>query len=104
MANISLKFTNRNGRFCLCATVVGTTTRHYHTVDELRNPDFKTWDKTTQRFGSRHPIDRPNNQILFDILRHYEDLMKAYDFASGKELLAHSNKPVFRHIYCTVGR
>lgn len=88
MANISLKFTNRNGRFCLCATVVGTTTRHYRTVDELRNPDFKTWDKTTQRFGSRRPIDRTNNQILSDILRHYEDLMKAYDFASGKELFA----------------
>lgn len=88
MANISLKFTNRNGRFCLCATVVGTTIRHYRTVDELRNPDFKTWDKTTQRFGSRRPIDRTNNQILSDILRHYEDLMKAYDFASGKELFA----------------
>lgn len=88
MANISLKFTNRNGRFCLCATVVGTTTRHYRTVDELRNPDFKTWDKTTQRFGSRRPIDRTNNQIISDILRHYEDLMKAYDFASGKELFA----------------
>lgn len=88
MANISLKFTNRNGRFCLCATVVGTTTRHYRTVDELRNPDFKTWDKTTQRFGSRRPIDRTNNQILSDILRNYEDLMKAYDFASGKELFS----------------
>lgn len=24
MANISLKFTNRNGRFCLCTTVNGT--------------------------------------------------------------------------------
>lgn len=88
MANISLKFTNRNGRFCLCATVVGTTIRHYRTVDELRNPDFKTWDKTTQRFGSRRPIDRTNNQILSETLRHYEDLMKAYDFATGKELFA----------------
>lgn len=98
MANISLKFTNRNGRFCLCATVVGTTTRHYRTVDELRNPDFKTWDKTTQRFGSRRPIDRTNNQILSDILRHYEDLMKAYDFASGKELFAfQSHNPEEAH-------
>lgn len=88
MANISLKFTNRNGRFCLCATVVGTTIRHYRAVDELRSPDFKTWNKTAQRFGSRRPIDRTNNQILSDILRHYEDLMKEYDFASGKELFA----------------
>lgn len=88
MANISLKFTNRNGRFCLCATVVGTTTRHYRTVDELRNPDFKTWDKVAQRFNSRRPIDRTNNQILSEITRHYEDLMKVWDFASGKELFA----------------
>lgn len=88
MANISLNFTNRNGRFCLCATVVGTTTRHYRTVDELRNPDFKTWDKAAQRFNSRRPIDRINNQILSETLRHYEDLMKVWDFASGKELFA----------------
>lgn len=94
MANISLKFTNRNGRFCLCATVIGTTTRHYRTVDELRNPDFKTWDKAAQRFNSKRPIDRTNNQILSEITRHYEDLMKVWDFASGKELFAFQSDAV----------
>lgn len=94
MAKISLKFTNRNGRFCLCATVVGTTTRHYRAIDELRNPDFKTWDKVAQRFSSRRPIDRTNNQILTEILRHYEDLLKEYDFASGKELFSFQSKVI----------
>ncbi len=92
MANILLKFTNRNGRFCLCATVTGTTIRHYQVVEELRSPDFKTWDKGAQRFNSRRPIDRANNQILTDILRYYEDLMAEYDFKSGRELFAYQRE------------
>lgn len=88
MANISLKFTNRNGRFCLCATVKGTTTRHYKVVEELKSPDFKTWDKSAQRFVSRRPIDSINNKILDDILRFYENLMAEREFESGKELFA----------------
>ena len=92
MANILLKFTNRNGRFCLCATVTGTTIRHYQVVEELRSPDFKTWDKGAQRFNSRRPIDRTNNQILTDILRYYEDLMAEYDFKSGRELFAYQRE------------
>ena len=92
MANISLKFTNRNGRFCLCATVKGTSIRHYRAVDELRNPDFKTWDKSAQRFVSRRPIDSANNKILSDVLRHYEDLLEKYDFESGRELFAYQEE------------
>lgn len=69
MANISLKFTNKKGRICLCATVVGTSIRHYRTVDELRNPDLKTWDKSARRFNSRRVIDGENNQIPSVILR-----------------------------------
>lgn len=88
MANISLKFTNRNGRFCLCATVKGTSVRHYKVVEELRSPDFKTWDKTAQRFVSRRPLDSINNKILDDIIRFYEDLMAEKEFESGKELFA----------------
>lgn len=86
MAKISLKFTNRSGRFSLCATVVGTSIRHYRAVEELRGTDFKTWDKVAQRFNSRRPIDQENNKILSDILRHYEDLMAKKEFATGKEM------------------
>ena len=86
MAEISLKFTNRNGRFCLCATVVGTTTRHYKAVTELLSPDFKTWNKFEQKFVSRRQIDRANNQILAEILNKYKALQERFDFPSGKEL------------------
>lgn len=88
MANISLKFTNRNGRFCLCATVVGTSIRHYRSVEELITPDFRTWDKKAQRFISKRPKDRENNQLLSAILRHYEQLLVEHSFENGKELFS----------------
>lgn len=89
MAKLSLKFTNRSGRFSLCATVVGTSIRHYRAVEELRGTDFKTWDKAAQRFVSKRPIDQENNKILTEILRHYEDLMEQMKFETGKELFAY---------------
>lgn len=86
MAELSLKFTNRNRRLCLCATVVGTTTRHYRIINELENPDFTTWDKVSQRFVSRRRLDRKNNQILDGLLKHYEALQQEHDFSNGSEL------------------
>ena len=32
MSKISLKFTNKDGKFCLCALVKGTQVRHYKVV------------------------------------------------------------------------
>lgn len=86
MAKISLKFVNRSGRFCLCATVVGTSVRHYRVVDELKNPNFDSWDKVSQRFVSRRAIDQENNKILNELVGHYQNLMSVHEFSSGKEL------------------
>lgn len=86
MALITLKFANKNGRFCLCATVAGTSIRHYRSITELKNPDWKTWDKLTQRFGNRRPIDRENNAILDKILSFYNNLLAQHEFKTGKEL------------------
>lgn len=88
MANILLKFTNKNGRFCLCATVEGTRIRHYKTVEGLKNPNFEKWDSRTQRFVSRAKDDTQNNLILAEMLAKYEKLLEKYDFATGAELFA----------------
>ena len=53
MANLNFNFTFKDGVFCLCCTVKGTTTRHYKEVSgiyQLSNPNFKKWDKKEQRF------------------------------------------------------
>lgn len=35
MSRISLKFTKKDGKFCLCALVKGTQVRHYKVVNVL---------------------------------------------------------------------
>ena len=96
MASILLKFVNRNGRFCICATVRGTTTRHYRAVEELVNPDFRKWDKNAQCFVSRKESDQANNRILNAIIDRYERLMSEREFNNGKELFDYAvenNRP-----------
>lgn len=96
MASILLKFVNRNGRFCICATVRGTTTRHYRTVEELVNPDFRKWDKIAQCFVSRKESDQANNRILNSIIDRYERLMCEREFNNSKELFDYAvenNRP-----------
>lgn len=96
MAKISLKFTNRHNRFCLVATVVGTTTRHYRVIEELSDPNYAHWDKKSQRFVSRSPKDAENNRILDGILQKYQALLDARDFENGKQLFAYeeSKNPI----------
>lgn len=86
MAKLSLNFVERSGRFCLCATIVGTTTRHYRVVHELKNADMTLWDKKAQKFQSRRKEDAKNNKILKEILETYQSILKERDFNSGKEL------------------
>lgn len=89
MATITLSFTNKNGRFCLCAYTTGKKLRHYKTVDELVTPNFKKWDQKSQKFTSRSENDRYNNQILKRWLEKYHDLLKQRDFESGQDLFAY---------------
>ena len=86
MAELNLTFTYKDGRFCLCVTVKGTTIRHYRQINELENPIFRDWDKKTQRFnGSTISVVR-NNQKLLEIKEHYQQLIKRFKPSDGKEL------------------
>lgn len=88
MSRISLKFANKDGRFCLCAHVKGTGVRHYKTVEGLKNPNFTKWNPDAQMFISRVQTDLENNIILQDLLSQIEQLLDEHDFDSGKELFA----------------
>lgn len=88
MANIQLKFTKKNSRFCLCATVVGTRIRHYKVIPTLKNPNLNKWDSRSQRFVSRAKDDLYNNQVLTEIMEKYQQLLESHNFASGAELFA----------------
>lgn len=86
MAKISLTYANRHGHLSVCATVVGTQTRHYRIVTELVDPDFTKWDKKLQRFATQRPVDVNNNYILDSILKGYYDTLAEHEFANGREL------------------
>lgn len=110
MSRISLKFTKKDGKFCLCALVKGTQVRHYKVVNVLKNPNFSKWNPQAQMFVSKAENDLQNNILLLNFLAPFEKLLEEHQFESGKDLFAmydlgekeaHSNKPVFRHIYCT---
>lgn len=101
MANLSLRFTIKNGRFCLCATVTGSTTRNYRTVDELLSPDMKFWDKRAQRFVSRRPVEKQNNAILSEMLAFYTQLQEAKNYPTGKELFANDFNSSSARDLCT---
>lgn len=88
MSKISLKFTNKNGKFCLCALVTGTQTRHYRVVDVLKNPNFKKWNPTAQMFISKDSNDQQNNIALQQYLATFEQLLEEQSFETGKDLFA----------------
>ena len=88
MSRISLKFTNKDGKFCLCALVKGTQVRHYKTVTVLKNPNFSKWNPKAQMFISKAENDLQNNIRLMDFLAPFEQLLAEHDFPSGKELFA----------------
>lgn len=88
MSRISLKFTNRDGRFCLCALVLGTQVRHYKVVNVLKNPNFSKWNAKAQMFISKSENDLQNNIRLLDFLSPFEKLLEEHEFESGKDLFA----------------
>lgn len=88
MAEIVLNFTNKNGRFCLCATVNGTRIRHYKVVKGLKNPNFTKWDSRSQEFKSRAKDDKFNNLFLAEFRAKYQQLLDSHEFATGAELFA----------------
>lgn len=84
MATITLNFTNKNGKFSLCAYTKGKNLRHYKTVDGLIAPNFKKWDSKSQKFTSHSESDKHNNLVLKSWLeRYYYDLLRQRDFESG---------------------
>jgi len=86
MANISLKFSFKNGGFCLCATKKNTTNRAYRTVLGLKNPDFNYWDSKKQRFEQATDDAIHNNFVLSQMKSHYQQLIDLLDPPTGKEL------------------
>ena len=88
MSKISLKFTKKNGRFCLCARVKETGVRHYKTEENLKYPNFSKWNSNAQMFISGTQDDNDNNIILQDFLNQIKQINEEYDCESGKELFA----------------
>lgn len=89
MSKISLKFTNKNGKFSLCALVLGTQIRHYRVVDVLKKPNFSKWNPTAQMFISKDSNDLQNNVLLQEYLAPFEQLLEEHDFENGKELFSY---------------
>lgn len=88
MSKISLKFTHKDGKFCLCAHVKGTQVRHYKVVSVLKNPNFSKWNPQAQMFISQVENDLQNNIRLLDFLSPFEKLLAEQEFENGKELFA----------------
>lgn len=89
MAQITLKFTNKDGRFCLCAYTKNKKLRHYKVVEGLQSPNFKKWDANSQMFVSRSEVDKSNNLLLQQFLNKYQSILKDHEFESGQELFAY---------------
>jgi integrase len=90
MKNVNLNFTFKEKDFCLCATVTGTTKRHYKKVDELINPNFNYWDKKQQRFNEATQDAIHNNAVLQTMHAKYQRLIDTFNPTTGKELFAMS--------------
>ena len=88
MSRISLKFTKKADKFCLCALVKGTQVRHYKVANVLKNPNFSKWNGKAQMFVSKAENDLQNNIRLLDFITPFEKLLEQYQFESGKELFA----------------
>lgn len=88
MATISLKFANKNGRLCLCATVTETQVRHYKRVEGLKNPNSSKWDSALQKFLSRSKDAAHNNLVIGEMLARYQQLLEEHEFSTGSELFA----------------
>ena len=86
MANLLLSFQVKDGRFSLCATVKGTTTRHYKVVNGLKSPNFDYWDKKEQRFMEPSFEAIYNNNLLCAMQRFYESEWKHGRFKDGKTM------------------
>ncbi len=88
MSRISLKFTKKDGKFCLCALAKGTQVRHYKVVNVLKNPNFSKWNPQAQMFVSKAENDLQNNILLLNFLAPFEKLLEEHQFESGKDLFA----------------
>ena len=86
MADISLSFQIKDGRFSLCATVKGTSKRNYKEVQGLINPNFDSWEKKTQRFNEPTNEAIHNNNVLRIMRECYQHLIDTFNPYSGKEL------------------
>lgn len=91
MATITLKFTTKGNRFCLCAYTKEKNLRHYKVVDGLINPNFNKWDASSQKFVSRSENDKSNNQTLLQLIKKYQSLLNENPFDSGQELFTYQD-------------
>lgn len=86
MADLKLTFTKKDGRFCLCVTVLKTGVRHYRQVEGLEKPNFKLWDSKNQVFAGSSLSTVRNNQVLLEMKLHYQNLIEQLHPNDGREL------------------
>lgn len=86
MANLLLSYQIKDGRFSLCATIKGTTTRHYKTVNGLKSPNFDYWDKKEQRFIEPSFEAIFNNNLLCAMQNFYESEWRNGHYKDAKSM------------------
>jgi hypothetical protein len=88
MAKINLRFTKLREELVLCATVKGTSTRHYKVAQNLLNPNYNYWNQKEQRFEQATEEAIKNNRILTEMKSYWKNLLDSGEFSSGKELFS----------------
>lgn len=86
MANINLSYQFKDGIFKLCATVKGTSQRHYKTTEGLINPNFEHWNQKDQLFHDATNDAIHNNKVLLDMKKLYQYYIDSFNPTNGKEL------------------
>jgi hypothetical protein len=76
--HLSLSFQFKDSCFSLCATIKGTSKRHYKEVPNLINPDFNRWDKKQQSFVGLSVDAIHNNGVLREMRERYQRLIDEF--------------------------
>lgn len=97
MTNLKFSFVHKDGEFCLCCTVKGTSTRHYRVVKGLINPNFNKWNRKEQLFIDPSQDAIHNNSHLAQIKQYWESIYSTAIshgevLRTGKQLFEYESK------------
>lgn len=97
MATLNYSFKFKDGKFCLCCTVKGTSIRHYKVVNGLINPNWDKWNTRGQQFIDPSLDAINNNEHLKQIKSHWESIYllassNGIDLPNGKALFDYESK------------